>query len=470
MKRNLLILMLLCLAALNLSALTLEQCLEQAKANNKELLSAKEDKMMADALYYDVRGSLLPQVTLQGGYNLTKTWVPNSSIPGKFDFASSLTNTATEDDSTLADIMTGFANSMIPASPMKEGSFATQLQLKQILFSGGRLINGINAVGKYRSIQKLKIDLLQQDIITQTTDMFYQTMLAKKVWDIQEEGLDIATKHLNRVQILNGEGQISEFDLLRARLEVAKIKPQVVQARNNYELALSALKKQIGSKDTSFALEGDFILPTEPFITSTSTSDSLIMDLTTAQQNAASKRIELKLASINSEINHIKFKAEKGNYLPSVMLTADYSIFTAADEYAIQKDDFGSSIGVGIGFSIPLFTGLSNTSKRTYAKHQWTQALIKEDDAKQGIDLQVKQTYQNLQTALENYQVQKENIKLAERSLQLAQVRYENQVGIQLEVFDALVMLNSIKLGYYNSIYEVISATQKFQKAMGFTL
>jgi len=84
--------------------------------------------------------------------------------------------------------------------------------------------------------------------------------------------------------------------------------------------------------------------------------------------------------------------------------------------------------------------------------------------------LEVRQTWQNLQNALENYKVQVENIKLAERSVQLAQIRFENQVGIQLEVFDAQMTLNAVKLSYFNSIYEVISANQKFKKAMGYIL
>jgi outer membrane protein len=271
------------------------------------------------------------------------------------------------------------------------------------------------------------------------------------------------------VTLLNREGQVSEFDLLRARLEVAKYRPEVVKAKNNYELALAALKKQIGSTDADFIPEGEFILPDVTGFTKVN-SDSLSIELTTAQQNASAKRIELKLASINSEINHIRYKAEKGNFLPSIMLSANYSIYTAADEYAIQKNDFGHSMGIGVGFSIPIFTGLSNSSKRRYASHQWKHAQMQESDAKDGINLQVKQTYQNMQTALENYRVQVENIKLAERSLQLAQVRYDNQVGIQLEVFDALILLNSVKLSYYNSIYEVISANQEFKKAMGFSL
>lgn len=61
-------------------------------------------------------------------------------------------------------------------------------------------------------------------------------------------------------------------------------------------------------------------------------------------------------------------------------------------------------------------------------------------------------------------------MRLAEQGLELARVRYENQVGIQLEVFDAQTTLSAIKLQYYQAIYEVISATRMLQKSLGTTL
>jgi outer membrane protein TolC len=459
MKRILMLFILAVLVIINVSALTLDQCLESARQSNKELLSAKEDIVIADALYYDVRGMLLPQISLVGAYQLTNTKLPDSVIPGKVDFTGALDNTASGNDSTLAGVMTGIVNGMIPSQTQKEGSLAAQLKLEQILFSGGKLINGVNAVNRYRSIQKLRYKLLEQEVISKTTDMFYQTILAQKVYEIQQEALNIATKHLTRVELLNREGQISEYDLLRAKLEVAKLRPNVVHAHNMYDLAMAAFAKQIGSKDSLLVLEGEFVLP-----------ELSNEELNSAISAAEKKRIELQLASINTEISKIKYNAEKGSYLPNVALTGAYSLYTKADEYAIESKDFGTSYNIGIGFSLPIFTGFSNTAKRSYAKHEYFQAQIKETDAQEWINLEVKQSKQNLQNSLENYNVQLENIKLAERSLQLAQLRFENQVGIQLEVFDAQMMLSSVKLSYYNSIYEVISANQKFRKAMGFTL
>ena len=91
-------------------------------------------------------------------------------------------------------------------------------------------------------------------------------------------------------------------------------------------------------------------------------------------------------------------------------------------------------------------------------------------DSEELIALQIRQDHQKLNNAWENYRVQAENIKLAERSLELAQVRYDNQVGIQLEVFDAQIMLQAIKLQYYQAIYEIISADRNLNKSLGIKL
>ncbi len=420
---------------------------------------AAEDIVKADNTYKDVRGNLLPQISLQGAYQLQKTNLPDSSIPTAPDFSSGLDTLATDNEDYLAGALTGVVASMIPSQSQEQGSLAMQVQFNQVLFLGGKLINGIRAVDRYRSIQQRRYNLLEQELIVSTSEMFYQCLLAHKLYEIQQEALDIATQHLQHVQLFNREGQVSEFDLLRAQLEVAKLKPQVLQAKNNYNLASAAFRKQIGANDGNVVPEGDFILP-----------QSLDIDLDTAVAQGLRDRIELHLSAINTEIQQIRYNAEKGNYLPNVALQAGYSVFTAADEYSIQSNDFGSQYQIGIGFSIPLFTGFSNTSKRIYAKHDFQQARIQELDYQDMIALQIKQTHQQLAYALENYNVQTQNISLAERSLQLAQVRYDNQVGIQLEVFDAQIMLNSVKLQYLNSIYEVISADLNLKKAIGFKL
>ncbi len=459
MKKTLIMSLMLCAMAFGLYGISLEESIAKARQNNKNLLMAMEDVKKAEQTYNDVRGSLLPQLSLQGAYGLSKTYLPPSALPSAFDVMSGLDSTATDNDNYLGAVVENMVNSMIPASPSGEGSFALQLKLDQVLFLGGKLINGIRAVDRYRSIQRLRYSLEEQDVVLQTTELFYQCMLAKKLWEVQKEGLQIANRHLQRVELFQSEGQVSEFDLLRARLEVAKLQPQVLQAENTYDLALAAFRKQIGEADSQHVPEGEFLLPEEHKIS-----------LEEATSLGLKQRTELELADINSQIMQIRYNAEKGNYLPNVALSADYSLFTAADDYGIQRDDFGKKYGLSIGFQIPLFTGFSNTSKRNYARHDYQQAKLQQRDAEELIALQIRQDHQKLNNSWENYRVQAENIKLAQRSLELAQVRYDNQVGIQLEVFDAQIMLQSIKLQYYQAIYEIISADHNLNKSLGIKL
>jgi len=441
------------------NAIDLASSIEQAKQNNKTLQMAAEEISKADYQYKEVRGYLLPQLNLQGAYNLKTTRLPDSSIPESFDFSAGLDTLATDNDHYLAGALNGLMGSFIPSKTQKEGSLAMQLKFEQVLFLGGKLINGIKAVDRYRSIQKLQYQVNEQELIVQTSELFYGCLLAEKLVRLQEEALAIAEAHLKRVELFNREGLVSEFDLLRARLEVAKQKPQVLQAQNQYELALAAFQKNIGASDPLAIPEGEFTLP-----------QTVEIALEEAIVTGLESRLELRLADIGSEIMQIRYNAEKGNYLPNVMLLGDYSLFSAADEYAIQSKDFGTQYSIGIGFQIPLFTGLSNTSKRAYAKHAWQQTKLQERDYHDLISLQIRQDHQRQKHALENYSVSQQNIQLAERALELAQLRYENQVGIQLEVFDAQVMLNAVKLQYFQSVYEVISADLNFRKSIGYNL
>lgn len=437
-------------------AIGLEESIEMAKRNNRQLLIAKEEVEKARQTYNDVRGNLLPQLTMQGGYELSRTNLPPSAIPAPVNFSGGLSATASDDDQYLGAILDNVVNSMIPADPMDEASVALQLKMTQVLFLGGKLINGIKAVDRYRSIQRLNYTLEEQKLVLNTTELFYQCLLAGKLASVQEEGLELANRHLARVESFFSEGMVSEFDLLRARLEVAKLQPQVLEAQNNYQLVLAAFRRHLGSEDPELKPEGEFNLPPEWEI-------SLEEALSAGQKD----RVELELADIATEVAKIKYNAEKGNYLPNVALQADYSLYTAADDFGIERDDFGSRYSVGIGIQIPLFTGFSNTSKRKLAKSSHYQAVLQQQDYEDLIALEIKQDWQNWHHAKENYRVQSENIKMAERSLELAQVRYDNQVGIQLEVFDARITLSGIRLQYLQAIYEVIVKQLKLQKSIG---
>ncbi|MCB5263310.1 MAG: TolC family protein, partial [Candidatus Cloacimonadaceae bacterium] len=98
-----------------LSAISLEESINMARQNNKNLLMAAREIDKADEQYRDVRGSLLPQLNLQGSYSLSKTYLPDSAggvIPSVTDMLDE--DEATDTDKLIAGALDGIVGGMIP--------------------------------------------------------------------------------------------------------------------------------------------------------------------------------------------------------------------------------------------------------------------------------------------------------------------------------------------------------------------
>ena len=130
----------LSLLVFSISAISLDESVNLALKNNRNLLIAKEEVEKANMSYNDVRGTLLPQITLQGGYELSRTHLPPNAIPGEVNFMPGLSQTASMDDYYLAGALAGVVNNMIPTTPQDQASVALQVKMTQVLFLGGKLV------------------------------------------------------------------------------------------------------------------------------------------------------------------------------------------------------------------------------------------------------------------------------------------------------------------------------------------
>ncbi|MCB5247809.1 MAG: TolC family protein, partial [Candidatus Cloacimonetes bacterium] len=354
------------IAAAGLAGISLEESIAQAREHNSSLLMAREELARVDQSYNEVRGGFFPKLSLAGGYSLEKTYLPDSVLSDPIDLTQYINpQTASDNDYFLAGSVSELANSLLPVSPLNEGSLAVSLQLEQVLFAGGRLSYGLKATDRYRNIARLNLKVQEQDVVLKTIQMFYSCLLTGKLVEVQDEALQTARRHLERVELLSREGQVAEYDVLRARLEVAKLEPQLLLARNHHNLALAAFRQQIGDTGEQAQPEGEFSLP-----------QPLELSLENALALGIENRSELAMASLATEARELLWKAQRGSYLPSLGLQASASLYTAADEFAIEAGDYGTSYSVGIGISVPLFDGFSTRAKVRAARHDYLLAKL----------------------------------------------------------------------------------------------
>ncbi|HOE91250.1 MAG TPA: TolC family protein, partial [Candidatus Cloacimonadota bacterium] len=174
-KKVHLVLFLLSCLFVSMPALSLNEAIDMAKKNNKQFLGQAEDVEMAEYLYQDVRGMLLPQISLNGSVQKSKTYLPDVTQTGfSFNNVTSESNLA----STLDKLL-------LPGKSTEEASIAAQLKAQQVLFSGGKLINGIKVAQKYRNLQKKTYELQEEQLVFDITKAYYELVLLNEVVNIQ---------------------------------------------------------------------------------------------------------------------------------------------------------------------------------------------------------------------------------------------------------------------------------------------
>ncbi len=414
---------LLMVLPLFLNSLTLEEAERITQEKNKEIKIAQENKAGSFSNYKSIKGNLYPQLSLSGSYGLAKTDVPD----------------------------------ILPAGSMaeKEMPLNTVLSMNQILFSSD-VFNGLKAAKVYNDINDTMLNVTVRNVLFQTRRLFNTALLTKEIVVIHQEALEIANAQYTRVSNMYEQGLVSEYDKLRAELQVSELDPKLQEAMNNYQLSIQALQNHLGDEVEISEIEGEL---TEPVMQNISLDQAI--------KEGLDNRLELDATQLNVDILDIQYQNQKKSYLPSLALTASITNFTATSDYEVEADNFGNKYSIGVGFQMPLFTGFTNINKANEYKYQLNSARLETSVLYDNIKLEIKNHYLSLEKDKINITTAKKNRDLARRGLAIAEQMYANQLGTYLDVQSAQLSYNQAQLNYISAVYSLIDSYESLLKAMG---
>ncbi len=401
-------------------ALTLDEAVRVALANNREILVAMEKIKEARQRVREAKAGYLPTVDLSGTYTRLSE-VPSMSIP---DYGS---------------IEVG-----------KADNYMSKLTFSQPLYTSGSL----NYANKGASLyyQKSEEDLrnVQSKVTLEVKKAFYTYLLAEENVEVTEAALDQSRRHLAIVEGLFKVGVVSKFDLLRTRVEVANLKPDLIQARNNLRLSRESLANLLSLSSTSLKLEGE--LSFEP----------LDLTLDEAIDRALKERGDLKSLRHQKEILEVAVKLTEVQNRPRLALIGNYQYQNPSG----GEDEWGEDWNLNLVLSIPLFDGWANRARVAQRRSQIKQIDLSLRGLEAGIDLEIKKAFWDLEASEERIYAQEKNIEQAEEALSIADVRYKSGAITNLEVLDAQLALTRVRLGYLKALYDHNVARAELEKAM----
>ena len=410
--------------------LTLNQALEIALSDNPTIKVADQEIELKKTANKEAYAGLFPEVTLDGTYQRAvkkQTMVMN--MPGQ--------------------------------EPMKiqMGSDNT--------YNGGLNISlPIFAPALYKSIGLTKTDVglaiekarsSRINMVNQVTKAYYQLLLAQDSYAVLKKSYDQSVANYNVVNAKYEQGTVSEYDKIRAEVQMRNLVPTVVSARNGVNLARLQLKVLMGmDPDIEIAIIGN--LKDYELAMFQQQLDDRTFNL--------SNNTDLRQLDFNAELLRKNLKLQQTNFMPTLGASFNYSYLSMSDNFRIAHYDWFPYSTLGLNLSIPLFKATSFT-KVKQTKIQMYQLAENKTNVERQLQMQVTSYLDNMSASTEQVVSNKESVLQAEKGREIAKKRYEVGKGTILELNDSEVALTQAELTYNQSIYDYLTAKADLDLVLG---
>ncbi|MFY0643787.1 MAG: TolC family protein [Bacteroidia bacterium] len=449
---TLIILFISALAGAQELSLSLDEAIAKAMEHNPELNNAQLDVESSEAKVKEVLSTGLPQVN--GNVNFTHNLeIPTSVLP---DFISP----------SVYGVL--FAENLLPSKDIQIGSFPAQfgvpysmqatVGLNQLVFDGTYFL-GLKAASEFVKINELIASKSEIDVREGVMKAYYMALISEQNLIQLDKSLTNLEKVEAETKAMYEAGFAEKLDHDRIILSVSTLKVNINNLKMQSELALKLLLNAIG-----LDVNQDVSLTTSlPEFNSTNFNASYGADL------SAANRIEFQMLEQQQLLNSLSLKRYKMGYIPSIYLNANMGYNTFAQDGSIG--DLGAEwfplASYGLNLNIPIFDGLYKKAKSDQVKID----IMKTDNSiaqlTNGINLEVAQSRSVYINALQNMELQKNNMELAESIYNTTTIKFKEGVGSSFEMVQAESDLTTANTNYLNALYQLNIAKISLDKALG---
>ena len=357
---------------------------------------------------------------------------------------------------------TGNSTQVSQTFPPTANTWNIALEARQVLFAGGGVMASVRGARLTREAAELELEgIINQQLLAVRTQ-FYTVLLAKEKITVQEENVRLFGKQLQDAQSRFNAGSTSNFDVLRAQVALANGQPPLIQARNDYRIAIEQLRQVLGFVS---AARGADAAKVPEFVGSLAVGEPAKIALTDALEAAHAKRPELQQLARLEQAGEQNIKASRAGYLPEVDLVGGY-LWLRNPSSGVWSDRLQGWTG-GVQAQWNIFDGRATAGRVVQARSQLEQAKLSLAETMLSVDVQVRQAYSSLVEAWELVQASGKTVEQAQEALRLANVRYGAGTATQLDVLTSQVALTQARLDQLQAYYGYNVALTTLRQAMG---
>jgi len=404
-----------------LAPITLTEAIVTAAERNPQVQAARFELDAVMSQTTQARSGLLPQLDVSETYNHT-----NSPL---WAFGTKLNQGLI----TAQDFNPDRLN-----DPDAIDNFKTALTLSWNLFDGGNTWIGWRQAQKNQEAAQLALQRTEQKVIARAAEAYMGALLAEENLKVVEQALETARAHLKVVEDREHSGLAVRSDVLRARVRIANLEQQRLQAESHVQTSLAMLAAVMGRPDAGeLVLSSTFELSGPPQ-----------GDLQSWLQQALDQRPDLLQLQIQEEIARKQIDRARTGHYPTLALQGNYEI--NSEDFSETYDNYT----VGAVLKINLYSGQRISAKSAEAKAMLARIQSMRRGMALNVRVQTQKAFHEAQSAWLSILVARTAVDQAEEGLRITTNRYKNGLLALISLLDAQVALQEAQTQHFKAIHD----------------
>lgn len=291
-------------------------------------------------------------------------------------------------------------------------------------------------------------------MVSQVKQSFYAVLIAQYIYDVYKQVYDNAATNYAQIEKKYNAGKVSEYEYLRAKVNVKNAEPNVYSALASIDLAIWQLKAVMGlDLNTKIGVSGDLSNFEEEML-GFDVNDSLNLE-----NNTTLIQLGLQERQVETTI-----KMTKRQYIPSLAASFSYSYMAMGDDFDMKWNPYSV---VGVTLSIPIFDGLSK--RYNIRQNEATRDVIRMnmEDTERQLRIAHKGYMNQIATYIENYHAAESTLEMAQKSYDIAAKMYELGKATLTELNDAQLALVQSQLTMSQAIYNFKVTMSQLEELQG---
>ena len=421
-------------------AMSLQECIEIARANSPSLLGAEQSLALAGENVLSAYGAFLPRFSADFGYGHSYI----GPQPGRVYF----------NNDTQQFVET-------PAVPSADyESYSMGISGSLTLFAGFGNLAALSAQKWEQEATRSDLQATIAAVDQLVIKAYYEVFRAQKIKELNRGSLDLSQESFAQVRRAVMMGAVARSDTLQASVNLAESQLALLEAESSLDIAMVNLATALGL-DPSLRIRVEAL----------ESIDFIELDRDEVFEAAFGSNPDLTATRSRLEASGALLKQAKSALWPSVSAGYRYSWgdLSPPDGFGDFFDD-NYNYSLSVGMNIPIFDGF-----RT--RQGISQARVGKRLGEFGLQEQERALTRSLESLLVTLENSRQRVKLARHTIVLAseelrQARERYRVGAAtlLEVSEAEVSLTRARSSEIDGMTAYLSAVADLESSTGLNL